>query len=171
MKQVFYTMGHSDHAWGAFSRLLGANEVEILVDVRTNPVSRYAPFANHRELPILLESVGIDYDFMGGPLGGKPTDRSLYDSRGMPDYHKMRMQDGFQEVVEQLVSLAAQRRTAILCSEEDPSACHRLLMLGPSLVEKGCSLLHVRGDGRVQRTGQLPKARKNSQQLQGRLQE
>ena len=70
-----YTIGHSNHTWESFSPLLLDNEIELLVDVRSNPVSRFAPFANHRTLPDLLESVGIDHEFMGGPLGGKPADQ------------------------------------------------------------------------------------------------
>ena len=72
MTTDIYTIGHSNHAWEDFSRLLLDNDIELLVDVRSNPVSRFAPFANHRVLPDLLESVGIDYELMGGTLGGKP---------------------------------------------------------------------------------------------------
>ena len=50
MTTSIYTIGHSNHTWESFSRLLVDNEVELLVDVRSNPVSRFAPFANHRVL-------------------------------------------------------------------------------------------------------------------------
>ena len=145
------------------------NDIELLVDVRSNPVSRFAPFANHRILLDLLESVGIDYELMGGTLGGKPKNPGMYDSRGKPDYRKMRSLDEFQDAVDQLAGMASRRQTVVLCSEEDPSHCHRLLLLGPSLEENGCELLHVRGDGRVQRTWQLSAGRKYDQQLQGAL--
>ena len=169
MTTDIYTIGHSNHTWEDFSRLLLDNDIELLVDVRSNPVSRFAPFANHRVLPDLLESVGIDYELMGGTLGGKPKNPGMYDSRGKPDYRKMRSLDEFQDAVEQLAGMASRRRTVVLCSEEDPSQCHRLLLLGPSLEENGCELLHVRGDGRVQRTGQLSVGKKYGQQLQGTL--
>ena len=160
------TIGHSNHSWETFSELLKENCIELLVDTRSKPVSRFAPFANIRTLPTLLEEVGIDYEFMGGALGGKPADSRFYDARGKPDYHKMRELDEFQEAISQLASMASRRQTAILCSEEDPSQCHRLLLLGPSLEENGCELLHVRGDGRLQTTGQLSVGRKYGEQLQ-----
>ena len=169
MPTQIYTIGHSNHTWETFSPLLLDNEVELLVDVRSNPVSRFAPFANHRTLPDLLESVGIDYEFMGGPLGGKPADRTMYDERGKPDYHRMRASDEFQEALDQLAGMASRRSTVILCSEEDPSQCHRLLLLGPSLEKNECVLLHIMGSGEIQRTGQLPVGRKYGQQLQGTL--
>ena len=162
-----YTIGHSNHSWETFSGLLVQNEIELLVDTRSKPVSRFAPFANARLMPALLEEVGIDYEFMGGVLGGKPADSRFYDVKGKPDYHRMRELDEFQEAIGQLASMASRRQTAILCSEEDPSHCHRLLLLGPSLEENGCELLHVRGGGQVQTTGQLAVGKKYGEQLQG----
>ena len=167
MTTEIYTIGHSNHTWESFAPLLADNEIELLVDVRTKPVSKYAPFANHRILSDLLEGAGIDYEFMGGPLGGKPDNPAMYDSRGKPDYHKMRALDEFQEAISQLAGMASRRNTAILCSEEDPSQCHRLLMLGPALEEEGCRLLHIRGDGQAQTTAQLGLGKKYGKQLQG----
>ena len=37
-----------------------------------------------------------------------------------------------------------------MCSEEDPQECHRRLLLGRVLAEKGVAVRHLRGDGRVQ---------------------
>ncbi len=162
-----YTIGHSNHRWEAFADLLKRHDIELLVDTRSRPVSRFAPFANARTLPGLLEEVGIDYEFMGGALGGKPADKRFYDAKGKPNYRMMRDMDEFQEAVSQLASMASRRQTAVLCSEEDPSQCHRLLLLGPSLEENGCELMHIRGDGQVQRTGQLAVSKKYGQQLQG----
>lgn len=164
-----YTIGHSNHSWETFLPLLRRNGIELVVDTRTNPVSRFAPFANHRTLRGLLESAGIGYEFMGGPLGGKPLDPSMYDAKGKPDYRKMRSTDEFEEAIDQLAGMASRRRTAILCSEEDPSVCHRLLLLGPALEERGCVQRHVRKDGRALATGELSVGRKYGQQLQGTL--
>lgn len=161
-----YTIGHSNHNWETFAGLLKKQDIELLVDTRSKPVSRFAPFANAQTLPVLLEEVGIDYEFMGGILGGKPADPRFYDAKGKPDYRKMRELDEFQEAVSHLASMASRRQTAILCSEEDPSQCHRLLLLGPSLEDNGCELLHIRADGQTQSTGQLAVGKKYGQQLQ-----
>lgn len=166
MTTDIFTIGHSNHTWESFAPLLTDNDIELLVDTRTRPVSRYAPFANHRTLPGLLEGMGIDYEFMGGPLGGKPQNPAMYDSAGKPNYHKMRALDEFQEAISQLAGMASPRATAILCSEEDPSQCHRLLLLGPALEEEGCRLLHIRGNGQIQSTEQLSVGKKYGQQLQ-----
>ena len=44
----------------------------------------------------------------------------------------------------------ARFRVALLCGEEDPAHCHRRLLVGRVLAERGHELLHIRGDGRVQ---------------------
>ena len=169
MTTQIFTIGHSNRTWETFSPLLLDNDIELLVDVRSNPVSRFAPFANQRTLPDLLDSVGIDYEFMGGPLGGKPADPAMYGAKGKPDYNKMRSLDEYRDAIDQLVGMASRRATAIICSEEDPSQCHRRLLLGPSLEASGCESEHIRRDGAIQREVQLPSDKRYGQQLQGTL--
>jgi uncharacterized protein (DUF488 family) len=38
----------------------------------------------------------------------------------------------------------------MLCAEENPAACHRRLLVGRVLIERGIQVAHIRGDGRVQ---------------------
>ena len=168
MTEQIFTVGHSNHTWETFSSLLLDNEIGLLVDVRTKPTSQYAPFANYRTLPGLLEQAGIDYEFMGGTLGGKPNDPAMYDSNGKPNYHKIRELDEFADALDQLIGMASRRTTVIMCSEEDPSQCHRRHMLGPPLEAEGCVLLHIRGNGEVQTNRQLTSGNKKyAKQQQG----
>ena len=39
---------------------------------------------------------------------------------------------------------------ALLCSEEDPTECHRRRLIGRVLDQKDVEVLHIRGDGSVQ---------------------
>ena len=169
MTARIYTIGHSNHTWESFSSLLLDNEIELLVDVRSNPVSRFAPFSNRRTLPSLLKSVGIGYEFMGDRLGGRPADPTMYDSMGKPNYRKVRSLDEFQDAIDQLAEMASLRRAAILCSEGDPTQCHRRLLLGPPLRTASFELLHIMRDGGVCKETQLQKGRVDCQQLQGEL--
>jgi hypothetical protein len=45
-----------------------------------------------------------------------------------------------------------------MCSEEDPARCHRHLLIGRVLRERGVSFLHIRGDGRLQPDEELTAA-------------
>ena len=123
-----YTIGHSNHTWEGFAELMAKHDIEILVDARSNPVSRYAPFSNHRTLPDLLEGVGIEYMFFGGPLGGKPKNEAFYDEKGKPDYHKMRATDEFDEAADIIASMARrsnvyENKLTLTCSNRLASEC------------------------------------------------
>ena len=145
-----FTIGHSNHTWKTFADLLSAHGVQVLVDTRTAPVSRWAPFADGRRLPKLLEGAGVRYVFMGKELGGKPKDASLYDEKGKPDYRLMAQSPSFQRGIETLVDLAKDSRVTLMCAEEDPAKCHRTRLLGPALARHGVGEVHIRADSSLQ---------------------
>jgi uncharacterized protein (DUF488 family) len=53
-----------------------------------------------------------------------------------------------------LESSTRDRRIALLCSEEDPTKCHRRLLVGRALGKRGIVVWHIRGDGSVQTEGE-----------------
>ena len=144
-----YTIGHSNHSWDAFKELITASGIELLVDVRSMPASRFAPFSNKRVFPTLLETVGIEYHFMGDSLGGRPDDPSLHDAAGKPDYQKIRDSDAFRQGMDHLVEVAESAVTVVMCSEGEPTRCHRKLLIGVELEERGVGVLHILRAGRV----------------------
>ena len=169
MRDQIFTIGHSNHTWDEVSALLREHRVELLVDARSDPVSRYADFANSRALPRLLGRAGMRYVFMGDSLGGKPSDRSCYDEIGRPDYPEIRSRGFFQEGIEKLLELAKGSTVVLMCAEEDPSKCHRRLLIGPALLEHDVDLLHIRGDGTVTGSEALGSKKAYQKQLQARL--
>ena len=145
-----YTIGHSNHSWETFATLLKNHDIQLLVDVRSNPVSRWARFANKGSLPGLLEGEGIRHVYMGDSLGGKPSDRSFYDDEGKPDYTKISAEGSFHQALGELLVLAERSRVVLMCAEEDPRNCHRSLLLRPALEGNGVLLLDIRKGGAVQ---------------------
>ena len=152
---MIFTIGHSNHTWDDFARLLQQHGIDTLIDVRSRPVSRFALFANGPTLPRLLEDEGKRYVFMGDSLGGKPSDRSCYDDAGKPDYDEIRSRDFFKTGIDELTALAETTTLALMCAEEDPGKCHRRLLIGPTLAEMGVRLSHIRADGSLQGTEDL----------------
>ena len=155
MGKAIFTIGHSNHKWDAFAALLAKHGIELLVDTRTNPVSRYAPWANARKLKDILGQSGLDYAFIGDSLGGKPSDGSCYRADGRPDYRKIRTRDFFRDGIDTLMEITEGKTVALMCAEEDPSKCHRRLLIEPALLEKGLDVRHIRGDGTVATSGTL----------------
>ena len=142
-----YTIGHSNHRWETFKKLLADKGVELLVDVRSRPVSRFAPFSNKRAFPALLETIGVRYLFMGDALGGRPDNPSLYDAEGKPDFQMMRRTQEFQDGLSDLVLAAEDSVTALMCSEGDPVKCHRRLLIGAALARECVITMHILRDG------------------------
>jgi len=145
-----YTLGHSRHTAEHFVSLLRAHAIERLVDVRSQPYSKWAPHFDTSALAQLLDANGIDYVFLGRQLGGRPEDRTFYRPDGAVAYDRRRAAPDFVDGILRLVTLAQGRRTTILCAEEDPASCHRRLLVAPALVHAGAAVVHVRGDGRLE---------------------
>ena len=148
--RTIYTIGHSNHGLEDFLRLLAARGVEVLVDVRSKPYSRYVPHFNQGALRDFLEKHGIDCRHMGDRLGGMPQERSMYDEEGRVLYRELARSEGFRQGIGELISLASELLVAVMCSEEDPSACHRSLLVGRVLAREGIEVVHIRGDGRLE---------------------
>lgn len=150
-----FTIGHSNHSLVAFLDLLVRHGITAVADVRSQPFSRRHPHFNRAELEPTLRERGIVYIFLGEQLGGRPGQPSLYDADRRVDYQRVRAQDFFQRGLERLEKARQTYTIALLCSEENPLACHRGLMIAPALAERGALSVHVRGDGTLETMSQL----------------
>jgi uncharacterized protein (DUF488 family) len=157
MREI-YTIGHSSHAAEHFLALLQQARIEVLVDTRSAPYSRYSPQFDRETLRELLNAATIKYLYLGDVVGGRPRDESHYDEHGRARYAKMGKDEGFLAGIERLERGADEFRVALTCSEEDPAHCHRRLLIGRVLMERGAHLLHIRGDGSVQTEEQIAAA-------------
>lgn len=156
-----FTIGHSAHSAEKFVRLLEMHGVLTLVDVRTAPASRYQPQFNKYNLEQLLPQHTIYYVFAGQALGGRPSDPTCYKSRTLPaegadylhevDYPEVMQRPWFIKGIHRLLELAENQTTAIMCSEEDPAACHRHHLIAKYILREHptCNVQHIRGDGVV----------------------
>jgi len=130
-----YTIGHSNHPLDNFLSLLRQHEIQVLVDVRSVPYSKHAPQYRKRELQQVVEDQGITYVHLGKELGGMPRAPE-------PD---------FQAGLERLLALAKEERVVVMCAEENPARCHRSALITPALRERDVEVVHIRGDGKLQR--------------------
>ncbi|MCS7195145.1 MAG: DUF488 domain-containing protein [Meiothermus sp.] len=170
---MLYTIGHSSHSPERFLGLLQAHGVEALADVRSRPFSRQFPHFNAPELRALLKAVGILYVPMGRELGGQPQSAELYDSEGHADYAKMSRTEAFRSGLERLRWGMEQYRIALMCSEENPSECHRRLLVVRVLCDEDPGLcaqvFHIRGNGELQSEQELRQKEALEQPLFGEV--
>lgn len=141
-----YTIGHSDHTPETFVDLLHQHEVTLVIDVRSQPYSRWTPQFNRESLQHDLEARDVAYRFMGDTLGGRPPDPALY-TGGRPDYEKMASHAAYQAGVETLIALARAERLAVMCSEGEHDHCHRHLLITQTLLKRDVHVLHIQPDG------------------------
>lgn len=147
---TIWTIGHSNHPLERFLDLLGQHQIAVLVDVRSSPYSRYASQFNREAIQGPLQAAAIEYLFLGDLLGGRAEDERFQDEEGYVLYGRVAESAKFQQGVDRLLAGIAAARTALMCGEEDPTDCHRRLLVGRVLSARGVGLLHIRGDGRIQ---------------------
>jgi uncharacterized protein (DUF488 family) len=147
---VLWTIGHSNHPLEKFLDLLRRHAVELLIDVRSQPYARYAVHFNREALQAAVQDAGLKYLFLGNLLGGRVEGLEFYDGDGRLRYDRMAAAPEFQWGVERLLREMEGARSAVLCGEEDPTHCHRRLLIGRVLGRRGVAVRHIRGDGRVQ---------------------
>ena len=146
----FFTLGHSNHSIETWLALVRRHEIEVVVDTRTSPYSKYVPQFDKELIQRSLEEAGIRYLFLGAELGGRPANPAYYDASGRVLYSRLRDDPMFQAAIARLESGMERFRVALLCGEEDPAHCHRRLLIGRVLTERGHTMLHIRGDGRLE---------------------
>jgi uncharacterized protein (DUF488 family) len=145
-----FTIGHSVLEFEQFARMLLKHQVELVADVRSVPRSSRFPQFSDPVFEGLLKASDISYLFLGEELGGRPEDSDAYRRDGVVDYGARRKSYAFRAGLERLIKELAQRRTVMMCAEEDPLECHRFLMVCPELVKLGVQPQHIRKGSEIE---------------------
>ena len=147
---IIHTIGHSDHSTVELVKLLKQHHISRVVDVRSQPYSRWAPQFNRETFARDLEHAGLSYEFMGDSLGGRPEDPTLYDpGEEHPNYERIEHTPVYQTGIDMLLKWAQANQVAVMCSEGDHPHCHRHKLIAQTLLERGVRVLHIQPDGGV----------------------
>ncbi|WP_210161578.1 DUF488 domain-containing protein [Methylobacterium sp. B1] len=142
------TIGHSTLPYERFLSLLRQASVTAIADVRTAPFSRHFPHFNRDLLRDQLRQDDVAYVFLGEELGGRPKGKQFF-CDGVADYEQMAKTDSFTRGLNRVVDGAEKYRIAMMCSEHDPMDCHRCLLVGRALHERGVSVRHILSGGQI----------------------
>lgn len=145
-----WTIGHSNHSLESFLGLLNRFNIDVVADVRSHPYTRYASHFSQAPLRRLLADEDLRYVFMGRELGGRPDEPQLYDSDGRVLYEHLASVPRFRDGLSRLLEGTLQWRVALMCSEENPTDCHRRLLITRAIQsdDPTAAVHHIRGDGR-----------------------
>jgi hypothetical protein len=130
---------HKDHK--EFARHLREAGVERLVDVRDLPISRRRGYAK-TALSEALGNEGVEY-VHAKALGNPKPFRDLYKSgrvrEGRERYREHLLGERLSDLAA-LVPLLREKRSALMCVEDDPATCHRTVIVEALADELGVSL-------------------------------
>ncbi|WP_372515753.1 DUF488 domain-containing protein [Mycobacterium conspicuum] len=143
------TIGHSTHDIATFCRLLRQSGVTAVADVRSVPVSRFAPHFNRDALNRSLAEAGIKYVFMGKQLGARTDDTDCYVD-GRVQYDRLSQTPEFNCGIERLLDGMQREGIAIMCAEREPLDCHRTVLVARVLAERGIRIDHIHADGHIE---------------------
>lgn len=159
-ERTIYTIGHSNHTLDHFLNLLRKHGIEVVVDVRSQPYSHYVPHFNQEKLKQVLPQNGVRYLYLGKELGGRPRGAEFYDEDGKVNYSRLAESEPFKQGIARLIQELPRSRVALMCGEENPTMCHRRLLVGRALAAQGITVYHIRGDGRIETDDQLEAEKK-----------
>lgn len=147
------TFGHGTLPEEEFVGLLDEAGVRRLVDVRSFPGSRHNPQFGRSEMERWLPRSDVSYVWSPG-LGGRR--RPVEDSKHMALRHRafrayadhMETTE-FGAALEELLRLAEEELTAVMCSESLWWRCHRRLLADHLVLARHIEVVHLMHDGRV----------------------
>lgn len=146
MNRAVYTIGHSTHSIAEFVKMLHVFGIEIVADVRKISKSRHNPQFGEEALREHLRVNDIGYVRLEGLGGLRRTTKTSVNAgwrnlsfRGYADYMQT---PEFTESLEQLVKIAAEQQTAIMCAEAVPWRCHRSL-IGDALLVRNIPVIDI----------------------------
>ncbi len=147
-----YTIGYGNRSMEEFVELLHHYDIKFLVDIRSQPHSRFKPEFSRDALEKRLKQHHIRYISMGDTLGGRPKDPSCYvDDR--VDYARVREKPFYQQGISYLhTAWEKQLHVALMCSEAKPQECHRSKLIGNTLIEQDIEVVHIDETGKELKT-------------------
>lgn len=118
--------------------------IGAVVDVRSVPYSRFVPQFDRKSLGAFLKQADVAYVYLGKDLGGRPSEPDQYDDSGQVCYRRVAEAPSFRRGLKRVLEGAGKYRLALMCSEEDPLACHRTLLVAHELWHQDVPVSHIR---------------------------
>lgn len=127
---TIYTIGFTKKSLAEFAHLLHEADVDAVIDTRLRPNSQLAGYAKQRDLPFILELLGVAYEYRPELA---PTSEILdaYRAGGTWEAYVAAFRPLLEEreiVTTGRTLLDRYRAPCLLCSEHTADHCHRRLV-------------------------------------------
>lgn len=135
MKEIL-TIGHSTYDLLFFVEILNKHCIDVIVDVRSVPYSKYSSKFNKENLKIYLKQKNIYYVYMGDLLGARYTDPDLLLENGKVDFNRVQKLKSFEKGINRLIAGTEKGfNISLMCSEKDAFDCHRFALISEFLTK------------------------------------
>lgn len=145
---TLWTIGHSTHSAETFLEMLLESDIEVLADIRRHPGSGKYPHFNQEYLRELVEKNGIGYVHISMLAGRRSQHKSspntVWKNRSFRAYADYMETEAFLTGIRELIDIATEKRTAIMCSEAVWWRCHRS-MVSDYMKSIGWTVIHIMG--------------------------
>jgi len=144
MIDTVYTIGYSGFLINDFVSTIKANDISLIIDVRSQPYSQYFSDYNKESLQQRLKSQGVYYRNYAKEFGARQDERRYYSSSGYLDFELYAKSSSFMSGVEKLIkSMNKGYKFALMCAEKDPSRCHRTILVARAFHDAGYKIIHL----------------------------
>lgn len=145
-----FAIGHSNYPYDKLIEMIKRYGIDCVVDIRETPYSKYNTQYNREALRESLKSSGFTYVYMGHEFGAKRQTKESYNDDGYADFKKVIKEELFLKGIERITKgLQMGYKIVLLGAMQDPIRCHRSIMLGKYLNEKGFDVKYIMHEGNI----------------------
>lgn len=143
-----YTIGHSNYSVDKLIDMLKIYDIDCVIDIRGTPYSKYNVQFNKETIRKTLTDRGYLYIYMGKEFAVQRMNKSSYTKEGYADFEKSMRDEHFLEGIKRLKNgLNKGYKIALMGAMQDPINCHRAILVGRALREKGFNVKHILHEG------------------------
>lgn len=145
-----FAIGHSNYPYDKLIEMIKKYGIDCVVDIRETPYSKYNTQYNREVLRENLKSRGFTYVYMGHEFGAKRQTKESYNDEGYADFEKVIKEELFLKGIERITKgLQMGYKIVLLGAMQEPIRCHRSIMLGKYLNEKGFDVKYIMHEGNI----------------------
>lgn len=144
MANTIYTIGYTGFSIDKFIQVLKTHSINVIIDVRSSPYSKYYSEYNKENLEVRLKIEGIYYRNYAKEFGARQECKDYYNPGGYLDFELFSKAPVFLEGVSKLcTSVEKGYKVALMCAEKKPFDCHRTILIARAFYERGYKVIHI----------------------------
>lgn len=148
---MLFTIGYTTFQFDDFIDVLKHHEIDVVIDVRSLPYSKYHAQYNKEIIEGILKNNKIHYRNYSTEFGARQMERQYFSRDGYLDFELFTESKWFKYGFDKInTSLTKGFNIVLMCAEKDPAACHRAIMVSRVFHNNGKAVNHILADGNIE---------------------